>query len=255
MTQLVYDATFEGLLTAIFEAYERKLDQVRVLKTGTEHQDIFGESLIIISDPIKAARVWKGLKGKLSSGTLHNFYSCYLSELPQIEDTLLAFARHVFASKQNIEKDFGHDATLALAKVGRMVHREKHRMEAFVRFQRWADDIYFAIVAPDYNVLPLIAPHFKNRYSDQRWIIYDQRRKYGIHYDLETSKVSEIELELTANPLTPSFELLHMEEKNYQMLWQEYFSHVNIAARKNTKLHLRHVPTRYWKHLTEKQPG
>lgn len=255
MTQLIYDGTLGGLLTVIFEAYERRLEQVRILKTGTAHPDIFGTSLLIISDPVKAARVWKGLKEKLSASALHQFYSCYLSELPQIEDTLLAFTRHVFASKQNSEKDFGHEATLTLSKVGRMVHREKHRMEAFVRFQRWADDVYFAIVAPDYNVLPLIVPHFKNRYGDQRWIIYDQRRKYGIHYDPETGKVSEIELELTENPLTPSAEVLHAEEKNYQMLWQDYFSHVNIAARKNKKLHLRHVPMRYWKHLTEKQPG
>jgi probable DNA metabolism protein len=39
----------------------------------------------------------------------------------------------------------------------------------------------------------------------------------------------------------------------YQMLWQQYFNSVNIAARKNTRLHLRHMPKRYWKYLPEKR--
>ena len=254
MTHLIYDATFEGLLTAIFEAYERKIDHARILKAGTELKDIFADSLTIISDPAKASRVWKGLKSKLSPPTTHNFYSCFLSELPLMEDTMLTFARHVFLSVQNIEKDFGHEATLTIAKTGRMVHREKHRMEAFVRFQRWADDTYFAMVAPDYNVLPLIVTHFKNRYGDQRWIIYDQKRLYGIHYDPATTRVNEIEFNFTENVMSPSSKLLHPQEELYQVLWKDYFKHVDIASRKNLKLHIRHVPLRYWKHLTEKQP-
>ena len=43
-----------------------------------------------------------------------------------------------------------------------------------------------AIVQPDFNVLPLIEKHFRERYADQRWLIYDVRRKYGLYYDLQT---------------------------------------------------------------------
>ena len=45
------------------------------------------------------------------------------------------------------------------------------------------------------------------------------------------------------------------EETLYQQLWQLYFASVNIPARKNMKLHIRHMPRRYWKYLTEKKPG
>ncbi len=31
-------------------------------------------------------------------------------------------------------------------------------------------------------------------------------------------------------------------EELYQQLWQQYFSSVNIAPRKNTKLHIQHTP-------------
>ncbi|RYZ23730.1 MAG: DUF4130 domain-containing protein, partial [Chitinophagaceae bacterium] len=44
-------------------------------------------------------------------------------------------------------------------------------------------------------------------------------------------------------------------ESIYQELWKQYFKSVNIAARKNTKLHIQHMPKRYWKYLPEKQPN
>ena len=255
MTQLIYDATFEGLLTAIFEAYERKIDHARIIKAGTELKDIFADSLTIISDPVKASRVWKGLKSKLSPPTTHSFYSCFLSELPLIEDTMLTFARHVFLSAQNIEKDFGHEATLTIAKTGRIVHREKHRMEAFVRFQRTTDGLFFSTIEPDFNVLPLIRKHFADRYADQRWLIYDVKRKYGLYYDLERVDTVSVDIGEKQNLENGYSFSLDESEGLYQHLWQQYFKSVNIASRKNMKLHIRHMPLRYWKYLVEKQPA
>ena len=43
-------------------------------------------------------------------------------------------------------------------------------------------------------------------------------------------------------------------ETDYQELWKAYFKSVDIPERRNLKLHLQHVPKRYWKYLVEKQP-
>jgi len=45
------------------------------------------------------------------------------------------------------------------------------------------------------------------------------------------------------------------QEFEFQTLWQDYFKSTNIVSRKNMKLHIRHVPKRYWKYLSEKQPN
>jgi probable DNA metabolism protein len=58
-------------------------------------------------------------------------------------------------------------------------------MTAFVRFEKMQDGVFFAKIDPDFNVLPLIRKHFKDRYQDQKWMIYDLRRNYGILYDLK----------------------------------------------------------------------
>ena len=128
-------------------------------------------------------------------------------------------------------------------------------MEAFIRFQRTKDDLYFATIAPDFNVLPLIASHFKDRYADQNWLIFDNRRRYGIHYDSATLKLVEVLVDLQKDTSGEflSQSVCHEEEVEYQKLWKEYFDSVNIASRKNTKLHIRHVPARYWRYLTEKR--
>jgi probable DNA metabolism protein len=133
------------------------------------------------------------------------------------------------------------------------VHREAHRMEAFVRFQQTADGLYYAIIEPDYDVLPLILKHFKNRYADQRWMIWDSRRKYGLYYDLNEVTTVAFSFDAQTNSGKDISAVYSETEPLYQQLWQQYFKSVNIPARKNSKLHLQHMPARYWKFLPEKR--
>src|ERR1700759_5807161 len=126
-----------------------------------------------------------------------------------------------------------------------MIGRERHRMEAFIRFQKLSDGTFYAGVEPDFNVLPLLIKHFRDRYADQKWIIYDLKRKYGIYYDLEKVEYMEVEFSTDGdkNKLTGIY---FEDEQLYQHLWKNYFNSVNIPSRKNLKLHLRHIPKRYW---------
>lgn len=249
MTTLIFDGTWTGLLCCVFEIYERKIG-LASLKTDKNFQpDAFGIAIRVVSIESNAKRVWTGLAKRISKKALGQLYSCYLSGLANIENVICDFVRLAFDSQESPEGAYAIPTVLRVKQVDRMVHREKHRMEAFVRFQLAKDNLYYACIDPDFNVLPLIARHFKNRYADQRWLIYDLKRKYGIYYDLEV--VSEVQLEQMSNESLP-WDLLHSDEQLYQLLWKDYFKHVNITERKNLKLHLMHVPRRYWKYLTEK---
>ena len=57
-------------------------------------------------------------------------------------------------------------------------------MKEFVRFEK-VGDLYFAKIVPEYDVLALVVPHFKNRFSDQQWVLYDPQRAYGFAYNLK----------------------------------------------------------------------
>ena len=177
-----------------------------------------------------------------------------MTEKEGVENLLLYFIRKSFEMGVPLENDFSDPKILEISKLVKMVGREKHRMDAFVRFRETKDGLYFATVAPDFNVLPLLIKHFKDRYANMQWIIYDTKRGYGIYYDLHS--VTQVFLENTAHVSKKSnaSQYFTAAEIAFEDLWKQYFKSTNIASRKNTRLNLQHVPKRYWKNLSEKSP-
>lgn len=249
---LIYDSTFEGFLTSIFYIYENKLKEVSIEKKEFAKASFFSESEEIITEPLKAKRVWKGISKKISQQGRTKIYKAFLSEIPQIENVMLAYIRRALCSEKNIETDFTDNNILEIDKVAKKVSREKHRMDAFVRFRLTQDNIYFATVDPDFNVLPLNKDHFKKRYADQKWLIYDLKRNYGIFYNLENVETITLEVPSSINQESTALNYFTIEEIQFQELWCNYFKSSNIASRKNMRLHIKHIPKRYWKYLSEK---
>lgn len=252
MTTVLYDGSFEGFLTAVFEVYEYKITAPCIYKNGFANDSLFGAAHVVQTDKEKCKRVYKRLSNKLSKNGWDRVYPVFLSELNGIENTLFNYIQYVL-SRDGGENDFSNKDVLLVLEVSKKVHREKHRMEAFVRFQLTKDQLYYSIIQPDFNVLPLISKHFEKRYADQRWLIYDALRKYGLYYNLQ--QVSEVEINFDVAPTDKknTTVLYDEQEELYQQLWQQYFKSVNIAARKNMKLHIQHMPKRYWRYLVEKQ--
>ncbi|CAN5193832.1 TIGR03915 family putative DNA repair protein [soil metagenome] len=253
MTVVVYDGSFEGLLTAVFEIYEYKFPQPFIARDAATTGSLFGNTHTVETNAEKSNRVYKKLKAVTSAKTIRQLYDAYLSEIKEIENVLLRFIQYAVQSSFTIENDFTNADVLLIQQTSKKVNREKHRMKAFVRFQLTKDNLYYCIIQPDYNVLPLIGKHFQERYADQRWLIYDGLRKYGLYYNGDT--VAEVQMHFEANlNNAQNLATLHDEkEELYQQLWKQYFSSVNIQARKNMKLHIRHMPKRYWRYLVEKQ--
>jgi probable DNA metabolism protein len=251
MTRLIYDGTFEGILTAVFEIYERRLTHVKMEKGEFYSTALFEDLIHVPTNEAYAARVLKGLRKKISATGIQRLYIAHMAELEGDADNIVGYIRYAFDAPLNIEEDYGNKYVMRVAEVVQMMRRERHRMEAFVRFQKLMDDSFYAAIQPDFNVLPMLIKHFKNRYADQKWIIYDLKRGYGLYYDLHDTEFISLEFSAVRNPANVSQSFCE-DEGIYQHLWKNYFHSVNIPARKNTKLHLRHIPKRYWKHLTEK---
>lgn len=251
MTILLYDGSFDGLFTAIYEVFEYRYNDVEIKNRENFHQEaLFSEIHEVITQQEKSERVLNKLEKKIGKSGIYELLKVFLSEDAEREKLILfAVKQSIMNPELNILKNFADDNILKISKIGKSVSRERHRMTAFVRFEKMQDDVYFAKINPDFNVLPLIRKHFKDRYADQKWMIYDLRRHYGLFYDLENCEFFYPDEKLNLNLYQEKF---HDEEKKYQTLWQSYFTKTNIKERKNTKLHIQHVPKRYWKYLTEK---
>jgi probable DNA metabolism protein len=257
MAKYIFDGTMTGVLCCVFRAFQFKEFDVIVSSENNTQAALFDETIFVESNDAQANRVWQGLKLKVSANGLRNFYYTFLSEQEDAFQHLFNFSVYVFFAQKAIDRDYGHPDVLALSKWAKQVGREKHRMEAFVRFKKCKDELFLSLVKPDFNVLPLIEKHFKARYQDQRWLIYDEKRDFGIYYDLRqvhqvNMNVLEIDQSIHQGSSQDfSVELDH-QEVLYDQLWKDYFNSVNISARKNIKLHIQYVPKRYWRYMNEK---
>lgn len=249
----IFDGSYAGFLTTVFESFERKDFTAQIFDKSYYVPSFFEEDVEVFTDNSKAERVLKGLKKVVKANDVANFYKVFLSEDGQAQQAVFYIIQQLFRGEKEILKNFGDEKVNFFDKMLTKVNRERHRMKAFIRFQKGGDGSYYALIEPDFNVLPLIISFFKNRYADQNWLIYDVKRKYGVFYD--RVNIQEVQLSpIQENSLVRSASTVVLDEteEHFQTLWKRYFKSTNIEARKNMKLHLQHVPRRYWKYLTEK---
>lgn len=259
---VLYEPSFEGWLSAVFYVYANKLqndDSLQLIAQDCYVPSLIAQATSVTTDEDNAERVLIKLNKLLGRSGMRNILWGFLSEKHNIGTILFQVVKYAIDyPSRHIMEDLGNLNVLELVQTVKSVGREKHRMEAFVRFEHTTDDIYFARVEPDFNVLPLIGEHFRQRYQDQHWAIYDLSRGYGIYYDKSQSTpkcpaalqtITDLDDTVLRNPAS-----IHSEdEQRYQKFWQGYFTNVNIKERKNPRLHKQYLPQRYWKYLSEKQ--
>ena len=253
MTLFFYDKTFEGLLSAVFDAFQMKQFPEKLLPEGDIPQLFTDTTHTVVSNGKHANRVWQGLQRKLQKKVCNMLTHVWLSELKGSDELLFRYICKTFASAQKIQYNFGDADVLEVQKIARKVAHEAHYLKQFVRFQKAADDIFFAPIRPQFNALPLAINHFTDRFADQQWVIYDLSRQYGYYYDLKTTQ--EITFTDDDHLLSGKLDevLMAADEKLYQELWKSYFKALTIKERINPRLHKKNMPVRFWQLLTEKQ--
>ncbi|QNH61590.1 TIGR03915 family putative DNA repair protein [Hymenobacter sediminicola] len=249
-----YDGSFEGMLTVLFQIYDRKAAPNTIQPVGAVQGGLFVMPVEIDTDETAAARVWEGLLRYMDAEARTRLFHTFLSEQPDRELLIFRYADLAMRAGRDISENYADDNVRRVQRLAQQMYREKHRMEAFVRFEKTQDGLFHSTIDPDFDVLPLIAPHFTKRYADQRWLIFDKRRRYGLYYDLTRTDIVEFETSAPQRSTAVSATVLDEREPLFKLLWQSYFDHVNIPERKNMKLHRRHMPLRYWRYLSEKQP-
>lgn len=254
MKIILYDGSFEGLLTSVFEVFEYKFVNAEIVaEQNFSTENLFTEQHHVFTNAEYSARVLSKIEQISGRKTIRILLKIFLSEHSQKERLILKSIKEILQNPGvDVFQNLGDVDMLEISKILKSMGREIHRMHAFVRFERLKDNLYFAKIEPDFDVLPLIGDHFEKRYADQKWMIFDLKRHYGIIYDLEKVEFFHPESNQIQNFRNPD-EFHHEEEQHFQKMWKNYFVKTGIPSRKNMKLHIQHVPKRYWKYLTEKQ--
>jgi probable DNA metabolism protein len=197
----------------------------------------------VSADRERAESVIAAVKSRLPENSWSRIVYAFLSEERQMPLSLAKYIMAGWRAKKELESHCTHEAVKPVLDMAARVSKERHRMLGLLRFRRTADDIYYAPMEPDHNILPVITNHFARRMAAQRWIIHDRKRNMAALHEKGDWQLTEFHVERSID--------LHAEEALYQKLWRGYFSAIAIQERRNKKLQRQLLPARYWKHLVE----
>jgi probable DNA metabolism protein len=240
----VYDDSFEGLLTSIYEAYYSSHKPEEIAAHWEFEPSLLTEPVYIKSDTEKSDKVYNAIKTKISKDALKQVYYTYLSEINGSSTAAFKYIRLGFKLGKEVDLHLHNDIVLNIHNINKKVSYECHRMLGFVRF-KCIDELYYSPIEPDHNILGLIASHFASRLPNENWIIHDLKRDLAVFYNKTEWIVTPFNKEKAQDFFKPS------ENELYESLWKEFFKTIAIEDRKNPRLQKRSMPVRYWKHLTE----
>ncbi|WP_432254642.1 UdgX family uracil-DNA binding protein [Limimaricola sp. AA108-03] len=145
-------------------------------------------------------------------------------------------------SEKGLMEDRGDVALAKLRSMEKAVHRDRHKMTAFVRFREiGARDLprrrFAAWFEPTHFTLEPTAPFFARRFSDMDWIIATP--------DL-TAIFENGELGFAEGQPKPD-----IPEDATEELWGTYFRNIFNPARLKVGAMMSEMPKKYWKNLPE----
>lgn len=133
-----------------------------------------------------------------------------------------------------------------VAKLRIKVWHEMHRFFGFVRFREVGGGILFSKIAPENDILTMLAPHFENRFPNEAWMLFDESRgKVLVHRKGEKCVLH------TGVFLSGQYREALEEREMYEDLWRTFCAGITIEERKNEKLQKHLVPKKFRENMTE----
>ncbi|WP_419821615.1 TIGR03915 family putative DNA repair protein [Anoxybacterium hadale] len=250
MVDYLYDGSFEGFLTCIYEHYYNEK------ASGIYRSDFYQASILVPCRTVeteenKATRVYDAIENKISREDLKRAYRVFLSSAEEKENKLLQYLRLGFQKGSAVSLLHSNPIVFEVQQIEKKVTVEMHRLKGLVRFSALVKqapglvdrEILYCKVEPDHDVLEIIADHFADRLKSDPFIIHDKIRNKAVIAQAGSWYIAGF----TDADLPGLGEL----ERDYRDLWKRYFETIAIQERINPACQKRMMPVRYWKNLTE----
>jgi probable DNA metabolism protein len=236
-----YDGSFDGLLCCVFESYDRNELPSDVL-TSDSPLPLLLPVRQIQTIPDRARRVLNSIPQKMGRDAPDFLRRAFLTCHPRKDILILEFLRIGYRVGPTVMRMLTDETVHELNAAVFHLNHEAHLYTGFVRFSEY-NGALAAVIEPKNNVLPLIAPHFVERFPEEQFLIYDKTHGLALVYADRAWTISSVqELSLP----TPS-----EEEKTYRALWRMFYNTIEIKERHNPRCRAGHMPKRYWGCLTE----
>lgn len=238
----LYDGTFDGFLSCVFEAYLRKEVPVSIQWEEEAEPSLF-DSRTVPTDEARSGRVFRKLKELSPYGTnlvCKGFLTC----LPDREMHLFRLIAKLLKDGPAFLTNLSDETLYPVAAAVRHLNGEAHLLKGFLRFSDLGG-VLAGEIAPKNRVLPLLRAHFCARYREEAFFIYDRTHREALFYAGGRAEICPLDEFHMAPP--------DSTEASYRTLWKRFYDTIAIRERENPRCRMTRMPKRYWGVMTEFQ--
>lgn len=245
----VCEDSLEGILTAVYEAYQSRYGHryIQISEGNYTELDFFSDYMEIKTDYEKAERVARSIRHKISYESWKIIMYASMCARDGKGQDIYRFLNFGYEMGGKVVDCLGEEHIRRVLFDKKTVSRELDRMRGFTRFLELKDGSLFARIGPKNNLVPLLAPHFADRFPEERWILYDVNRKLSAMHEPQMGwflTEDEIQEDVINS-------VLSNEEKKMESCWKTFFDTIGIEARRNPKLQQQMLPKYYRKYFTK----
>lgn len=249
MLTLICKDSPEGILSAIYEAWAFPLpnSELAIVIEGQYQQELFTEYKETVCNEKYASKVADSIHRKLSPEVWNWVWLALMAQEADKAQIIFSFLRTAFSDGARVTKQLARPEVMRIFELKRMVSRELQHLQGFVRFAETKDGILISGITPKHRQVPLVAPHFSNRFPQERFIIYDKKRCEAVVHEpgagwylTETDRVDLLE------------EIVRQSENDeFAKLWKAFFKSIAIEKRSNKSCQNCLLPKRFRPNMTE----
>ena len=245
------EESLDGILTGVYDAWASRLGH-KAVRLETEAQanlELFCRYRQVPADLEKAEKVLRTIRRRM--GEEGEEAVCYAAACrdPRRADAIyrmIVLGLHLIDGREAVNC-LQNEAVSLVMKLRMKAWHEAHQLMGFVRFEELENGVLYSAIEPAYAVLPLMAPHFADRFRQENWVIHDKRRGVMAVHPKGSLWVLADARELNTDYLGHPTE----REQEFRELWKSFCKSIAIEERRNPRCQQGLLPLRFRGCMTE----
>lgn len=239
----LYDGTFYGLLTIVFDSYLNKTLPQKIYSQNSYIPNFLDKTVKFETNFEKSQRVFNEIEKNIGYDALYNSYHAFLSDEKDKEIYILKYLCDGFHIGPKINNNLTTSYVFKVINMRKRALAECHRLKGLLRFQEIGENLCYASIHPDNNIIEPLGHHFIKRLPCMNFVIHDKNRNICFVYNSKEYTIIN-----SQNIKIPE---ISENEKAYQELWKMFFKTIAIKERTNSRCQMQFMPKKYWQDLIE----
>lgn len=247
-TTYLCEDTPDGIFTAVYDAWAAKIpdDRLKLCVEDGYCYELFTDIVYVQTDLQKAVKVARSISRKISKEAYDMVYLGTLSKEQDKIDVIYRFLKLGFHYGRTVVDMQADQTVCRLFDIQRGVVNEAHSFREFIRFHDSEQGILIAKIRPKSQPLPLITPHFADRFPEEHFVILDEVHRTGAFHERRKQWFLAPLSEETMDRIWNSG-----WSTEYERMWKTFFRTIAIKERENYRCQRTLCALRYRDYMLE----